>query len=89
MLYAHPSVLEVAIISTKDARRGESVKAVVGAKQGAPPIEQASFIAWCQERMAAYKVPRSVEVVSALPKTGSGKIMWRALQEEEDRRAAG
>ena len=89
MLYAHPSVLEVAIISTKDPRRGESVKAVVVAKQGAPPIEQASFIAWCQERMAAYKVPRSVEVVSSLPKTGSGKIMWRALQEEEDRRAAG
>jgi fatty-acyl-CoA synthase len=39
--------------------------------------------------MAAYKVPRSVEVVASLPKTGSGKIMWRALQEQEDRRAAG
>jgi fatty-acyl-CoA synthase len=89
MLYAHPSVQEAAIISTKDARRGESVKAVVVHKEGSPPIEEASFIAWCQSRMAAYKVPRSVEVVSSLPKTGSGKIMWRVLQEQEDRRAAG
>jgi fatty-acyl-CoA synthase len=88
MLYAHPGVQEAVIISTKDPRRGESVKAVVIPKKGAPPIEEASFIAWCQSRMAAYKVPRSVELVETLPKTGSGKIMWRALQEQEDQRAA-
>jgi fatty-acyl-CoA synthase len=88
MLYAHPSVQEAVIISTKDPRRGESVKAVIIAKEGQPPIEEAAFIAWCQSRMAAYKVPRSVELVQSLPKTGSGKIMWRALQEQEDRRAA-
>lgn len=89
ILYAHPSVQEAAIISTKDPRRGESVKAVVVAKPGAPPIDEGAFVAWCQSRMAAYKVPRSVEFVDVLPKTGSGKIMWRALQEQEDRRAAG
>lgn len=89
MLYAHPAVQEAAIISTKDPRRGESVKAVIVPKKDAPPIDEASFVAWCQSRMAAYKVPRSVEVVDSLPKTGSGKILWRALQEREDRRAAG
>jgi fatty-acyl-CoA synthase len=89
MLYAHPAVQEAVIISTKDPRRGESVKAVIVPKKDAPAIEEASFIAWCQSRMAAYKVPRSVELVDSLPKTGSGKIMWRALQEQEDRRARG
>jgi fatty-acyl-CoA synthase len=89
MLYAHPGVKEAAIISTRDARRGETVKAVVVPKDGGEGVEQLderSFIAWCHERMAAYKVPRSVEFVASLPKTGSGKIMWRALQEEEERR---
>jgi fatty-acyl-CoA synthase len=86
MLYAHPSVQEAVIISTKDPRRGESVKAVVVPKKG-EPLEERSFVAWCQSRMAAYKVPRSLEIVESLPKTGSGKIMWRALQEQEDRRA--
>jgi fatty-acyl-CoA synthase len=88
MLYAHPGVQEAAIISTKDPRRGESVKAVIVPKKGGPAIDEASFVAWCQSQMAAYKVPRSIELVETLPKTGSGKIMWRALQEEEDRRAA-
>ncbi|MEY4582638.1 MAG: hypothetical protein RL701_7341, partial [Pseudomonadota bacterium] len=89
MLYAHPAVQEAAIIGTKDPRRGESVKAVVVAKNGMrDQIDEASFIAWCSANMAAYKVPRAVEFVDTLPKTGSGKIMWRALQELEDKRLA-
>jgi fatty-acyl-CoA synthase len=89
MLYAHPAVQEAAIIGTKDPRRGESVKAVVVPKSGMrDKIDEASFIDWCQANMAAYKVPRAVEFVESLPKTGSGKIMWRALQEVEDRRLA-
>jgi fatty-acyl-CoA synthase len=87
MLYAHPAVQEAAIIGTKDPRRGESVKAVVVAKAGMrDKIDERSFIQWCQANMAAYKVPRSVEFVESLPKTGSGKIMWRALQEIEDKK---
>ena len=39
--------------------------------------------AWAREHMAAYKVPRMVEFVSALPKSGSGKVMWRLLQDQE------
>jgi fatty-acyl-CoA synthase len=89
MLYAHPGVQEAAIIRTRDARRGESVKAVVVPKAAARgEIDESSLIAWCQTRMAAYKVPRSVEFVDSLPKTGSGKIFWRELQEKEDRKTA-
>jgi fatty-acyl-CoA synthase len=87
MLYAHPSILEAAIIRTLDPRRGESVKAVVVRKKDSAPLDEAGLIAWCQTQMAAYKVPRAVEFVDALPKTGSGKILWRQLQEREDARA--
>jgi fatty-acyl-CoA synthase len=85
MLYAHPSVLEAAIIRTRETRRGESVKAVVVLKKdqhGA--LDEGAFIEWCKARMAAYKVPRAVAFVDSLPKTASGKILWRALQEKED-----
>jgi fatty-acyl-CoA synthase len=88
MLYAHPAVKEAVIIGTKDARRGETVKAVVVAKpELRDQIDEASFIEWCSPRMAAYKVPRSVEFVDSLPKTVSGKILWRELQEAEDRKS--
>jgi fatty-acyl-CoA synthase len=40
-------------------------------------------MAWCRENMAVYKAPRLVEFVDALPKSGSGKVMWRSLQEAE------
>jgi fatty-acyl-CoA synthase len=87
MLYAHPAVHEAAIIGTKDPRRGESVKAVVVPKSGMrESVSEESFIHWCHANMAAYKVPRSVEFVDSLPKTGSGKIMWRTLQEAEDKK---
>jgi fatty-acyl-CoA synthase len=89
MLYAHPAVQEAVIIGTKDPRRGETVKAmVVPKKEMRGSVDEPSFIGWCQSRMAAYKVPRSVEFVDSLPKTGSGKILWRELQEQEDRKLA-
>jgi fatty-acyl-CoA synthase len=87
MLYAHPAVQEAAIIRTRDVRRGESVKAVIVPKYGMKEqLADHAFIAWCQEHMAAYKVPRAVELVESLPKTASGKILWRELQDEEDRK---
>jgi fatty-acyl-CoA synthase len=87
MLYAHPAVKEAVIIGAKDARRGETVKAVLVPKADMQ-IDEPAFIAWCQERMAAYKVPRSIEIVDTLPKTVSGKILWRELQERENQRTA-
>jgi fatty-acyl-CoA synthase len=83
-IYQHPAIVEVCVIATRDAYRGESVKAVVVLRpewQGR--LEAQELIDWCRQSMAAYKVPRAVDIVAALPKSGSGKIMWRELQERE------
>jgi len=89
MLYRHPMVQEACIIGTFDAYRGETVKALIVARDGAKGPETAdAIIAWAREHMAAYKIPRIVEFVDALPKSGTGKVMWRALQEAENAKAA-
>lgn len=87
MLYAHPDIQEACVIGTRDAHRGETVKALVVLKPDARGRLEAQEIAgWARERMAAYKVPRVIEFVEALPRTGTGKIFWRKLQEEEYRK---
>ena len=84
LLFKCPLVQEACIISAQDAYRGETVKAVVvlraEAKGRATPQD---ITDWAREHMAAYKVPKLVEFVDALPKSGSGKVMWRQLQERE------
>jgi fatty-acyl-CoA synthase len=83
-IYQHPAVVEVCVIAMKDAYRGESVKAVIVLRpEAVGRIDAPQLIDWCRENMAAYKAPRSIEFVAALPKSGSGKIMWRQLQERE------
>jgi len=85
MLYAHPAVQEACVIGVPDPKRGETVKALLVLKPDAPAVTEADFIAWCREQMAAYKVPRIVECVAQLPKSATGKIQWRALQEQAQR----
>jgi fatty-acyl-CoA synthase len=85
LMYQHPAVQEACIIGTKDAHRGETVKAVIVPRaEWRDRVEAQPIIDWCREHMAAYKVPRVIEFVDALPKSGSGKIMWRELQEREN-----
>ncbi len=79
VLYAHPAVREAAVVGVPDAYRGESVKAFVSLKPDAP-VEPAELIAYCRDRLAAFKYPRSVEVLAELPKTASGKILRRELR---------
>ncbi len=84
LLYKHPAVQEACIIAAKDAYRGETVKAVVVLRADAKGKTTADdIVSWSREHMAAYKVPRLVEFVETLPKSGSGKVMWRLLQEQE------
>ncbi len=84
LLFKCPLVQEACIIGARDAYRGETVKAVVVLRaEHRGRATEADLIAWAREHMAAYKVPRIVEFVDALPKSGSGKVMWRALQERE------
>ena len=83
-MFKHPAIQEACIISTRDAYRGETVKAVVVLRAAAKGNTSADdIINWCKANMAAYKYPRVVEFVDLLPKSGSGKVMWRALQEAE------
>jgi fatty-acyl-CoA synthase len=83
-LYKHPQIKEVAIISSPDKRRGETVKAVVvPAEEARGKITPEEIIAWSREHMAAYKIPRIVEFADALPRSATGKIQWRELQEKE------
>ncbi len=81
-LYRHPGIKEAAVVSAPDERRGETVKAYVVLKDGAD-LDEAGIIAWSRDNMAVYKIPRKVEFLSALPRSGTGKIQWRLLQEQE------
>ncbi len=81
LMFKHPAIQEACIISTKDAYRGESVKAVVVLRSThIGQVSEQDIIDWCRDTMAVYKVPRVVEFIEVLPKSGSGKVMWRALQ---------
>ncbi|MFC5497988.1 long-chain fatty acid--CoA ligase [Caenimonas terrae] len=85
LMFRHPAIQEACVISARDSYRGETVKAVVvlrAAYRG--KVSEAELVAWCRDNMAVYKVPRIVEFVDALPKSGSGKVMWRSLQEAEN-----
>jgi fatty-acyl-CoA synthase len=85
LMFRHPAIQEACIISTKDSYRGESVKAVVvlrAAHKG--QVTEQNLIDWCRDNMAVYKVPRIVQFMDALPKSGAGKVMWRKLQEAEN-----
>ena len=84
LMYQHPGVLEACVIGVKDAHRGETVKAlVVPRPEWRGRLTEQAVIDWCRENMAAYKVPRFVAFLDALPKSAAGKIQWRELQERE------
>ncbi|NLD70221.1 MAG: AMP-binding protein, partial [Limnobacter sp.] len=83
-LYEHPAVHEVCVVGVADARRGESVKALVVLKPGyRGSTSEQDIIDWSRERMAVYKAPRFVTFLEELPKSTTGKILWRQLQEAE------
>jgi fatty-acyl-CoA synthase len=85
-MYQHPAIKECCVIASPDARRGETVKAVVVLKPGAQASAE-EIIDWTRGKMAAYKAPRKISFAEALPRTASGKLMWRALQEAEQKSA--
>ena len=83
-LYQHPAVQEACVIAAKDAHRGETVKALIVLRTShRGQITDQQIIEWARDNMAAYKVPRIVEFLEHLPKSATGKIQWRALQEAE------
>ena len=86
-LYTHPDIQEVAIVSAPDERRGETVKAFVVLKpESQSKVSGEQIVEWARGHMAAYKVPRQIEFLEALPRSGTGKIQWRTLQDREWKR---
>ena len=79
-LYLHPGVLEAAVFGVPDATWGEAVRAAVVLRPGAQDSE-AEILAFLKENLAGFKVPRAVDFLDALPRTGSGKIYKKALRD--------
>jgi acyl-CoA synthetase (AMP-forming)/AMP-acid ligase II len=79
-IFGHPQVNEVAVIGIPDAKWGEAVKAVVSPKPGVEDVDTESVMSWARERIAGFKVPKSVDVIAELPRNASGKILRRELR---------
>ena len=83
MLIAHPRVVDVAVIGVPDQEMGEQVKAVVQLDEpsdGGSGLES-DLLGWCRDRLAGYKVPRSVDFEAQLPRLDTGKLYKQALRD--------
>lgn len=79
VLFAHPDIAEAAVIGVPDDKWGEAVKAIVVVREGQTPDPEA-IIAWSRDKLAGFKIPKTIEFVSALPKNANGKILKHELR---------
>ncbi|MBV8793675.1 MAG: AMP-binding protein [Hyphomicrobiales bacterium] len=79
-LFGHPAIADAAVIGVPDDAWGETVKALVVLKPGAPP-DAADIIAWTRGRIANFKAPKSVDFVHSIPRNATGKVLRRELRE--------
>jgi fatty-acyl-CoA synthase len=79
-LYRHPQVMEAAVVARPDEKWGETPCAFVVLKPGAGPVGEADILGWCRQRLARFKVPRTV-IFGELPKTSTGKIQKYVLRQ--------
>jgi long-chain acyl-CoA synthetase len=87
VLYQHPAIREAAVIGVPDPVRGEIAKGVVALRDGVT-VTSAELIAFCRQQLASYKVPAMFEVVDALPRNATGKILKRLIREELEQQSA-
>ncbi|MTV50759.1 AMP-binding protein [Heliobacillus mobilis] len=87
VLYEHPSIQEAVVLGVPDPYRGETVKAYIVLKEGKQPSLDEIEV-YCRSKLASYKIPRTIEFRTELPKTISGKILRRRLLEEGNEAAA-
>jgi fatty-acyl-CoA synthase len=81
VIYQHPAVAEVAIIGVPDPKWQEVGKAIVVKKEKQSVTEE-EIIAFCQDKLARYKIPKSVAFMDVLPRTAAGKVLKRELREQ-------
>jgi long-chain acyl-CoA synthetase len=83
VLATHPKVADVGVIGVPNEEWGEEVKALVELNEGVEPSEAviAELGEWCRERLAGFKIPRSIEFREQLPRTDTGKLLKRELRE--------
>ncbi|MEM9043344.1 MAG: long-chain-fatty-acid--CoA ligase [Pseudomonadota bacterium] len=79
ILHRHPAVSEACVVGDPDPRTGEAVRAVIVLSPDVNPPSIDDLICWCQENMAAYKVPSSFEFRDTLPRSSAGKVLWRSI----------
>lgn len=79
VLRGHPGIAEVAVIGVPDPKWGEAVKAVIVARDGRS-LDQAEVIGWARTQLAGYKLPKSIDLIGALPRNASGKVLRRELR---------
>jgi long-chain acyl-CoA synthetase len=82
-IYEHPSVAEVIVIGVPDAYRGESAKAFVALRPGAPPLTLEELQRFLAERVGKHEMPTALELRDALPRSPAGKLLAKALRDEE------
>lgn len=82
VLYGHPAILEAAVVGVPDDRLGEEIAAVVAPRAG-QQVDPVELRAWLTERLAIYKVPRIYQVIEALPKGATGKILKREIDRDD------
>jgi long-chain acyl-CoA synthetase len=80
ILIKHPAVAQAAVIGVPDPTKGEVVRAFIVKKPG-QEVDEASLIAWSRDNMSAYRAPREVRFIDALPATGAGKVLRRLLKD--------
>jgi len=85
VLYLHRGIKEAAVVGVPDPYRGETVKAFIVPREGVT-LDPEEIKQFCREHLAAYKIPRLIEFREELPKSLVGKVLRRALLEEEESR---
>ncbi len=82
VLFDHPRILEACVVGIPHEYRGETLKAFIVVNEG-ETLSEEEVVAYCKERLAAYKVPKMIEFVDELPKTTVGKVLRRELRDRE------
>ena len=80
MLLTHEAIAEVAVIGVEDDTWGEAVTAVIGLREGAS-LDYDELKSWCDGKMSAYKIPKAIKIVDALPRNAMGKVTKPKLKE--------